>query len=200
MNYLLRILILAIIGGIIGYITNVVAIKLIFRPIKPIKVPILNIEILGLIPKRRNEIAKNIGEVIENELISVDEILENIITEEDKESVVTYIKAKMKVIISEKIPFIPGGIKNIIEGYIGDILEDEIRQSIDDLSKDIVEKASNRINIQQIIEEKINEFDLEKLEEIIISISKRELKQIEFLGLVLGFGIGLIQGLITIFI
>ena len=36
MNNIIRILILAIIGGLIGYITNVIAIKLIFRPINPI--------------------------------------------------------------------------------------------------------------------------------------------------------------------
>ena len=42
MNNIIRILILAIIGGLIGYITNVIAIKLIFRPINPIKIPIFN--------------------------------------------------------------------------------------------------------------------------------------------------------------
>lgn len=200
MDNVIRILILAIIGGSIGYITNVVAIKLIFRPIVPVKIPILNIEILGLIPKRKKDIAKNIGEVIEEELISLDEILENVITEEDKENIVTYIKARMKIIIGEKVPFIPSAIKNIIDGYMGDIIEEEVRKSIDELSEKMVEKASDRINIQQIIEEKINELDLYKLEEIIIKISKNELKQIEIFGLILGFGIGIIQGLITIFI
>lgn len=200
MDNVIRILILAIIGGAIGYITNVVAIKLIFRPIVPVKIPILNIEVLGLIPKRKKDIAKNIGEVIEEELISLDEILENVITEEDKENIVTYIKARMKIIIGEKVPFIPSAIKNIIDGYMGDIIEEEVRKSIDELSEKMVEKASDRINIQQIIEEKINELDLYKLEEIIIKISKNELKQIEIFGLILGFGIGIIQGLITIFI
>ena len=75
MNNFTTILILTIVGGLIGWITNILAIKLLFRPIKPIKIPILNIEILGLIPKRKNEIAANIGEVISNELLSMDDIL-----------------------------------------------------------------------------------------------------------------------------
>ena len=41
MNSVIKILILATIGGLIGYITNVIAIKLIFRPIIPIKIPII---------------------------------------------------------------------------------------------------------------------------------------------------------------
>nr|SUY21393.1 Uncharacterised protein [Clostridioides difficile] len=41
----------------------------------------------------------------------MDEILANIITDEDKEEVVRYIKARVKIIIHEKVSFIPSGIK-----------------------------------------------------------------------------------------
>lgn len=200
MDNLIRILILAVIGGFIGYVTNVVAIRLIFRPIEPIKIPILNIEIVGLIPKRRAEIAANVGEIIQEEFLSMDEILANIITDEDKEEVVRYIKARVKIIIHEKVSFIPSGIKNMIQDYLGEIIESEVKQSIDELSKNIINKANERIDIQKMVEDKINELDLYELEEIIIRIAKKELKHIEFLGLVLGFLIGMAQGLITMFI
>ncbi|MDN9292141.1 DUF445 family protein, partial [Clostridioides difficile] len=191
MDNLIRILILAVIGGFIGYVTNVVAIRLIFRPIEPIKIPILNIEIVGLIPKRRAEIAANVGEIIQEEFLSMDEILANIITDEDKEEVVRYIKARVKIIIHEKVSFIPSGIKNMIQDYLGEIIESEVKQSIDELSKNIINKANERIDIQKMVEDKINELDLYELEEIIIRIAKKELKHIEFLGLVLGFLIGI---------
>ena len=200
MDNLIRILILAVIGGFIGYVTNVVAIRLIFRPIEPIKIPILNIEIVGLIPKRRAEIAANVGEIIQEEFLSMDEILANIITDEDKEEVVRYIKARVKIIIHEKVSFIPSGIKNMIQDYLGEIIESEVKQSIDELSKNIINKANERIDIQKMVEDKINELDLYELEEIIIRIAKKELKHIEFLGLVLGVLIGIAQGLITMFI
>ena len=200
MDNLIRILILAVIGGFIGYVTNVVAIRLIFRPIEPIKIPILNIEIVGLIPKRRAEIAANVGEIIQEEFLSMDEILANIITDEDKEEVVRYIKARVKIIIHEKVSFIPSGIKNMIQDYLGEIIESEVKQSIDELSKNIINKANERIDIQKMVEDRINELDLYELEEIIIRIAKKELKHIEFLGLVLGFLIGIAQGLITMFI
>lgn len=199
MDNALKILILACIGGIIGYITNVVAIKLIFRPIEPIKIPIINKEIIGLIPKRKAEIATNIGEVIQNEFLSLDEILENLITEEDKENVIEYIKTKIKLIVNEKIAFVPAPLKSIIQGYVSDAIELEIRQSIDDLSEEIIIKANKRINIQQMVETKINELDLYELEEIILRIAKQELKHIEILGFVLGFAIGIVQGLIITF-
>ena len=58
MSNILKIALLASIGGVIGYITNVLAIKLIFRPIEPIKIPILNFEIIGLIPKEEMKYLK----------------------------------------------------------------------------------------------------------------------------------------------
>ena len=197
---IIRILILAIIGGLIGYLTNVVAIKLIFRPINPIKIPILNIEIMGMIPKRKSEIASTIGKIISEQFLSIDEIIDGIITDEDKENITNYIKLKIKLILDEKMTLIPGTIKLLVQNYISDIIEDEIKSSIDELSEEIIIKANNRINIEEIVKNKINELDLYELEEIILTIVKNELRHIEILGLILGFFIGIIQGIITVFI
>lgn len=200
MNNIIRILILAIIGGLIGYITNVIAIKLIFRPINPIKIPILNIEIIGMIPKRKTEIATNIAKVVEEQFISVDEITDNIITEQDKQHIIDYIKVRVKLILSEKMTLIPSTIRNLVQNYVAEIIEDEIREGIDELSEEMIIKTKNRINIKEIIENKINELDLYELETIILQIVKNELRHIEVLGLILGFFIGIVQGIITIFI
>lgn len=200
MNNIIRILILAVIGGLIGYITNVIAIKLIFRPINPIKIPILNIEIIGMIPKRKTEIATNIAKVVEEQFISVDEITDNIITEQDKRHIIDYIKVRVKLILSEKMTLIPSTIRNLVQNYVSEIIEDEIREGIDELSEEMIIKTKNRINIKEIIENKINELDLYELETIILQIVKNELRHIEVLGLILGFFIGIVQGIITIFI
>ena len=200
MSNIIRILILAVIGGLIGYITNVIAIKLIFRPINPIKIPILNIEIIGMIPKRKTEIATNIAKVVEEQFISVDEITDNIITEQDKQHIIDYIKVRVKLILSEKMTLIPSTIRNLVQNYVSEIIEDEIREGIDELSEEMIIKTKNRINIKEIIEDKINELDLYELETIILQIVKNELRHIEVLGLILGFFIGIVQGIITIFI
>ena len=200
MNNIIRILILAVIGGLIGYITNVIAIKLIFRPINPIKIPILIIEIIGMIPKRKTEIATNIAKVVEEQFISVDEITDNIITEQDKQHIIDYIKVRVKLILSEKMTLIPSTIRNLVQNYVSEIIEDEIREGIDELSEEMIIKTKNRINIKEIIENKINELDLYELETIILQIVKNELRHIEVLGLILGFFIGIVQGIITIFI
>lgn len=200
MNNIIKILILAVIGGLIGYITNVIAIKLIFRPINPIKIPILNIEIIGLIPKRKVEIATNIGTIIEDQFLSVDEIIDDMITHKDKQDIIDYIKVKINLMLNEKMTLIPSTIRSLAQNYISEIIEEEIREAIDDVSEEIISKAKSRINIKEIVENKINELDLYELESIILQIVKKELKHIEILGFILGLFIGVIQGIITIFI
>lgn len=201
MNNFTTILILTIVGGLIGWITNILAIKLMFRPINPIKIPILNIEILGLIPKRKNEIATNIGEVISNELLSMDDILDQALNNNSNgESFNSHITDKVKNIINEKLNVIPMPFRMMASPYIDDILNNEVPNAVNEISSDLLNKAKENVNIQAIVEEKINELDLEQLEDIIIKVAKKELKHIEILGLVLGAIIGVLQGILVIFI
>lgn len=200
MHIFLRILFMAIIGGVIGYITNVVAIKMLFKPYEPIKIPLTNIEIMGLIPKRRAEIAKNVAETVKRELLSEDDIFNGIIKDEDKEEIASYINSKIGNIISEKAIFLPSSLVSKINGYISDIVDKEVGNAIDELGTTFVEKAKNRVDIEKIIEDRINEFDIEYIEEMTVRIAKKELKHIEVLGLILGFLIGIVQGLITLII
>ena len=200
MHIFLRILFMAIIGGVIGYITNVVAIKMLFKPYEPIRIPLTNIEIMGLIPKRRAEIAKNVAETVKRELLSEDDIFNGIIKDEDKEEIASYINSKIGNIISEKAIFLPSSLVSKINGYISDIVDKEVGNAIDDLGSTFVEKAKDRVDIEKIIEDRINEFDIEYIEEMTVRIAKKELKHIEVLGLILGFLIGIVQGLITLII
>lgn len=200
MNKFITILILTIVGGLIGWITNILAIKLLFRPIKPVKIPILNIEILGLIPKRKNEIAANIGEVISNELLSMDDILDQALNNSNGENFNSYITDKIKNIINEKLNIIPMPFRMMAGPYIDEILNKEVPNAVDEISVDLLDKAKENVNIQEIVEEKINQLDLEKLEDIIIKVAKKELKHIEILGLVLGAIIGVLQGVLVIFL
>lgn len=197
MKAIVSIIIMALIGGIIGWITNVLAIKLMFRPINPVKIPILNIEIIGLIPKRKKEIAKNIGEVVSKELLSVDDIISSSINEGDKEDLNNYIKDKIRNLVNEKMDFIPAPFKMMVQGPIDNIINEEVDGALEEMEEKILQKAKERIDIEKIVEEKVNELDLLELERIIISVAKKELKHIEILGFFLGGIIGLIQGIVV---
>lgn len=75
----MKILIPVIVGAIIGYFTNWLAIKMLFRPhyekrLLGIKIPFTP----GLIPKERKRIAESIGQAIGKYLLSPDTIIESL--------------------------------------------------------------------------------------------------------------------------
>ncbi|MGE5633507.1 MAG: DUF445 domain-containing protein [Caulobacteraceae bacterium] len=190
-------LFLVVVGAAIGWLTNVLAIKMLFRPIKAIKIPLLNITIQGLIPKRRDEIAKSIGEVVEKELLSINDIFDKLVTEENKQDVIEVIKEKLLKVIDYKIPsIIPYSIKSKIIDYFEEQINKDARSILDSSIEGIISKSVHRVKIGEMVESKIDELELEEMEKLILSISSRELKYIELLGGLLGGVIGLIQSFI----
>lgn len=195
-----KIIIMVLVGAIIGYVTNVVAIILLFRPYKAIKIPIIGFEIIGLIPKRREEIAKSIGETVKNELLSIEEINSQLLNDSNKQKLVDAIKVKLKDVVEEKTASIPFGLGSVVNNMVEDVLEVELTLFIYDQADEMLQNMTKDIDISQMVEDKINQFELKKIEEIILSVAKKELRHIEQLGGLLGAIIGLIQGLIVTFI
>lgn len=200
MNHFMTVLTLTLVGALIGWITNIFAIKLMFRPLNPIKIPFTPFSFHGLIPKRKKEIAKNIGEVIANELISIEELMDEAVTEEDLKQIQGFVKTKIKSVINEKMNIVPFPFKAMIQGPIDEMIETEVDKGLQDVIINIKDMISLRVDIQKIVEDNINILDLSQLERIVLKVAKQELKHIEFLGLLLGAIIGLVQGLLLMYL
>ncbi|MEG2290999.1 MAG: DUF445 family protein [Clostridium sp.] len=200
MNNLVIVSILGLVGGVIGWVTNILAIKLMFRPINPIRIPIINFEIVGLIPKRKAEIAKNIGEVVAKELLSIDDIINNAITEDDKLIFSQLVKNKIRALVENKMDFVPSPFRMMVQGPINNMIDQEVDGALNEIGNEAIEHIKEKVDIQKMVEEKINELDLQELERIIISVAKKELKHIEILGFVLGAIIGVVQGIVVMMI
>lgn len=195
----LKLLILAAIGGIIGWITNLLAIKMLFRPFQPVNIPLINFKIQGLIPKRKAEIAKSIGETVETELLSVEEIIDKLVKSNNRAAILLILKDKITMIVSDRLPFvIPSVFKNMILRYINGVIDEEGDKIITEFIEDVITKTTTDIKISKMIEDKINNFEMEELESIAIKTVKAELKHIEILGGILGFIIGIFQGIIIL--
>jgi uncharacterized membrane protein YheB (UPF0754 family) len=64
-----------LIGALIGYLTNEVAIKMLFRPLKPWRVFGIRVPLTpGVIPSKRHQLAENIGEMVGGKLLTAQDI------------------------------------------------------------------------------------------------------------------------------
>lgn len=78
-----------LIGAVIGYCTNYIAVKMLFRPHKAIRIGRFTLPFTpGIIPKRQNDLASAVGKAVGNALLT-EEDLTNMLLSEDVEYSVT---------------------------------------------------------------------------------------------------------------
>lgn len=196
-----KFMVIPILGALIGWVTNLLAIKLIFRPHYPIRIPILNFSIQGIIPKRRYEISMNIGKVVEKELLSIKDILPLFESGINDAQFIRNISSIIKTDLLNRFPaFFPSRLKETAGNLLEDILQKELPRVLPNLAKHGLENLGENIDISSIVEEKINNLELIEFEDMLINITRKELKHIEYLGGILGFFIGLVQLLIVLLI
>ena len=85
------------VGGVIGYFTNWLAIKMLFRPHEEKRVLGLKIPFTpGLIPKERYRMSKSIGNAIGEHLLTPEKIKEVLSSEETQININKWISLKLK--------------------------------------------------------------------------------------------------------
>lgn len=201
-NNLLFIIFMGLVGALIGWITNLLAIRLLFRPYKIYTVPILGWKLQGLIPKRQKDIAEALGDVVSSELITGRDVALTLSKNEVKDKLARKIEEHVRERFMSKLPaIIPAAIQAMAADLLGKTLYHEINSFLDNPSGVLqgTDLEDIRREVRLIVEDKIKSFDLEKLEDITYFIAKKELKHIELLGGVLGFIIGILQGVLTLF-
>ncbi|MCF2625742.1 DUF445 family protein [Fusobacterium perfoetens] len=199
---ILKCFLLVLIGALIGWITNFIAIKMLFRPYK--EVNLIFFKIQGLLPKRRNEIGNSIAEVVNNELVSIKDIISKISSEDIEENIGAVVdrilESRLKEEIIKNFPMAAFFLSESMLDKIRNIIKQSILENKDEMMTVFAEYLESKVDIKSIIVEKVNAFSLEKIEEIIITLAKKELKHIEYIGAVLGGVIGLVQFAVVTFI
>ena len=192
---------MVLVGILIGWFTNYLAIKLLFRPYKEMN--FLFFKIQGLIPKRRAEISLNIADVVEKELISVDDIADKIEEMDISDGVIDrlldkVIGEKLQKNILDKNPLLKMIINDSVIQKIKSYFKKSILENKEEIVEEIIKIAKEKINFREIILDKMENFSLQEIEEIILRISKNELKHIEIIGGVLGGIIAVFQFLLML--
>jgi uncharacterized membrane protein YheB (UPF0754 family) len=76
------------IGAIIGYVTNAVAIKMLFRPLKAVRVFGIRLPFTpGILPRQRHQLAESIGRMVERELLAPDIVRQRLSRPDVRQSV-----------------------------------------------------------------------------------------------------------------
>jgi len=195
------ILFLPLVGAFIGWITNKIAVRLIFHPYEPLKLPFISYSFQGVIPKRRHDIARNVGNIVERQLLSVEDLLLQLDKPEIERKITSAVNNTLKVHLIEKLPgFLPLSVKVYIADSLAEIVARQLPYHINHMIEDFSADLKSTIKIGKLVESKLNSFDIKQVEDITMKVAAREMKHIEIMGGILGFLIGIFQaGLLLIF-
>lgn len=184
-------LLLPLVGALIGYITNVIAIRMLFRPRRPLRVPGTTWVIQGVVPMRQSDLAKAIGETVERDLLPIDTLVDKLDIAGYKEQIVATIVDHAGRRVRESLPhFIPSPLQDSIIGFVRDLATRETGAMLDSVTVKLRDQMRNDVHVGEMVEQKIKELDLTALEQLILNVSHQELRHIEVLGAVLGWLIG----------
>lgn len=197
-----------LIGALIGYGTNYIAVKMLFRPLRPIKIGKTTLPFTpGIIPKGKNRIAVALGGAVGGTLFTKEDIENTLLEENTKNSIINDIMEGI-----QKSGKSESNIKQISTNYLSDedyeaakdkleiIISNKLLEGMEklDLGSLIAEVGGNAIkektqgtmmamfvndklisSIAEPIGDKVNEYIHEGGKEKILSLISNEIEAIE---------------------
>jgi uncharacterized membrane protein YheB (UPF0754 family) len=190
-NYLVTI----VLSAFTGWITTWIAIKMLFHPRYPIN--IFGYKLQGIFPKNQLKIAEKLGQVVGTELLSFSDIEQKITSSDNLEKLKPEIEKHIDHFLNHKLK----DVFPILSKFIGVKTTNQLKEAFmleletmfPTLMNSYMHQLQSDFNLEKIVVDKVAGFSSEKLEDILVSITKKEFQFLEVVGAVFGLLIGIVQ-------
>jgi len=186
---------LPILAALVGWITNFLAIKMLFHPHQPKK--ILGITFHGVFPKRQPQIAENLGSLVANELLSMKDVAQKIEDLSTQPEALDEVGKRIEKTIRGKLisafPMLSMFLTDDMIVKVTNLFKGELEDFLKESAKELAGKMEKSVDIQALVREKVQAFSSNKIEELLVGFMAQEFRFIERIGAVLGFLIGCFQ-------
>lgn len=194
------IFLIPLISAFIGYITNLLAIKMLFHPRNPVKV--LGFTFQGIFPKRQQQFAEKLGRLVSQELLSFEDIENQLSKPENLQQLTPLIESHLDNFLRNKL----ASEMPMISAFIGEktiqklkaVFLEELTTLFPTLMKQYSAQLKEDLDLEQIVVSKVANFSTDKLESLLLQIMSKEFRFVEIIGGVVGFLIGILQVAITL--
>ena len=194
-NSSLFVWLLPFIAALIGWLTNFLAVKMLFHPRETKNVAGLKFQ--GVFPKRQKQLAHKLGSLVAEELISSDEITHRIRMGATSEEAMDALEKKIEKTIREKLvkafPMLSMFLSDEMVEKVTKLFRIELKDFLKDSVDEMSSKIENELNVKELVSQKVEAFSSQKVESLMVNLMKKEFKFIELVGALLGFAIGCAQ-------
>jgi uncharacterized membrane protein YheB (UPF0754 family) len=198
MNYWL--ILIPLISAFIGWVTNWIAIKMLFHPRNPVR--FAGITIQGIFPKRQKLFAEKLGKMVSDEFLSFEDIQQKITDPQNLKKLMpmleNHVEIFLRVKLSDEMPFLSMFIGERTIVSLKKIFMQELETLFPKVMNNFADHLQEELDLEKIVTEKVSAFSSDKLENILYQIMSKEFRFVEILGGVIGFIIGILQVIITL--
>lgn len=192
---------LPFIAALIGWMTNYIAVKMLFHPKEPKK--FIGITFQGVFPKRQHALAEKLGQLVADELFSISDVSAKIKEFATSDEAMNEVGKRIEMTIRNKLvqafPMLAMFLSDEMVEKVTGLFKNELKDFLSATSQGMGEKLEENLNVKEMVKERVNAFSSEKLEQLLNQLMKKEFKFIELVGAILGFFIGCIQLGISLF-
>ncbi len=144
-----------LVGSVIGYITNYIAVKMLFHPHKPWMIGKFRVPFTpGIVPRRQKELAKAIGDAVGNHLFTGGDLKELFLTEQTKERIVDIAMDALDLSLAFKETDKPLPTTNqLVHTYLKDEQIAGVKEGVTNFLTDRIMDALEHMNVGAIIAE-----------------------------------------------
>jgi uncharacterized membrane protein YheB (UPF0754 family) len=191
---------LPIVGALLGYATNWLAVRMLFRPRRPVRV--LWWTLHGLIPRRKDRLAQEVAEAVEGQLFNGDDIEKALQDERVINSVGAEIEQHVREYVKEKLHLLPPAVGGLLYNHptrMNDLIRAltvQILAALPTVAQSLTTNLKQSLDIKATVAARMAALDDEELEATIFMIAERELRAIEYWGLFIGAAVGALQWLV----
>lgn len=182
--------------GFVGWMTNYIALKMTFYPLKFWGIPPY-LGWQGIIPRKAYKMASKAVDMLTTKLIRVDELFENVSSEEMAKKMAPPIKKVTDDLVEDVgqssnpqvWDLVPEPVKDGIRSQVNNEISPLIAQVLDNIKSNIFEY----FDLKNLVIKNLTGNNVKRLNELFMRCGSAEFKFIEMSGLYFGFSLGLIQ-------
>ncbi|PJZ59939.1 DUF445 domain-containing protein [Leptospira adleri] len=184
-----------IMGVIVGYYTNWLAILMIFRPLEPKRY--LFFQYQGLFLKRQKEVSKEFAAVIASRVLNPENLIRLIFLGKGGDLIIQLVMDKAKTMtenkLKEKAPFVPLLLGSEKMSNLKVKIADHIIWIIPQVADRIQNYITDTLQIEKTVADRLSVLPADEFESLLHSVFKEDETTLIILGALLGGFVGLMQ-------
>lgn len=189
---------LPVTGGLIGWVTNRLALWALFRPVHPVRVPVVGWTVQGLLPRRQADLARALAEAVERDLLTAADVRDHLRRLPlDRAAADAVAQMAREAVLARMPAWLPRSWSTPLADRVAQAAGLEVRRRFPELAEGLLAAAGEGLRLGPVVERKLLELDPAGVEALVVRLAGRELRFVEWSGAVLGFLVGLLQALLV---